>query len=137
MKLTSGLVLKVFLALAPAIIGSYVTYYLSKDKAAGGYTKLSESVNELQGAVEELRLEVRHIQDLHFTPTPIPASIPAVAPVEVCAVSEPVKRPAVSIDDLLGELSSAKGAYGLKPAKALRFKPFKRVPLKLDDARLR
>lgn len=135
MKLTSGLVLKIVLALAPTIAGSVATYYLSKDKAAGGYTTLSGSVNELQGAVEQLRLQVQHIQDLHFISHP--ASFPASAPADVCAVTEPVTVPVINTDDLLDAINSAKAAYSMKPVKTLHLKSFKRVPLRLDDAKMR
>jgi hypothetical protein len=134
MKFTSGLVLKIVLALAPAVAGSVVTYFLSKDKAAGGYTTLSGSVNELQGAVEQLRLQVEHIQDLHFTNQP--ASAPASAPANACVAAKPVVRPApLNISDLLGDISASKGSYSMKPAKVIHSKQFKRVPLRLDDAR--
>jgi hypothetical protein len=100
MKFTAGFWLKVFLAISPAVIGSFVTYFLSKDKAAGGYTKLSESVNELQGAVEQLRLQVEHIQDLHFTNQP--ASAPASAPANTCVAAKPAVRPVpLNLSDLL------------------------------------
>jgi hypothetical protein len=134
MKFTSGLVLKIILALAPAIAGSVVTYYLSKDKAAGGYTKLSESVNELQGAVEQLRLQVEHIQDLHFIDHPTAA--PASAPANTCVAAKPVVRPKpINLSDLIGDISSPKGVYSMKPAKTPPTRQFKRVPLKLDDAK--
>jgi len=136
MKFTSGLVIKIVLALVPAIAGSVVTYYLSKDKAAGGYTTLSGSVNELQGAVEQLRLQVEHIQDLHFTNQP--ASAPASAPANTCVAAKPAIRPSpLNLGDLLGDISAKKGSYSMRPTKVVHSKQFKRVPLKLDDAKMR
>jgi hypothetical protein len=127
MKLTSGLVLKVFLALAPAVVGSVVTYWLSKGKTADGYSTLSGSVNELQGAVEELRLEVRHIQDLHFAqhPSSPPASMPFVAVVK--GMSHATKAVGSVVAIPVGDFEE----------KTPRPKAFKRVPLRLDDARKR
>jgi len=134
MKLTSGLVIKILLAVFPTVGGSVITYYLSKDKAAGGYTTLSGSVNELQGAVEQLRIQVEHIQDLHFVDSPV--SAPASAPANACVAAKPVVRPApFNLSDLLGDISASKGAHSMKPSKAPPMRQFKRVPLRLDDAR--
>jgi hypothetical protein len=79
MKITAGLVVKIVCAIAPAIISGYVTYHVSKGKTADGYVTLSESVNELQGSVEELRSEVRHLQDMHFDDHPLIVRPPKAA----------------------------------------------------------
>lgn len=131
MKFTSGLVLKIVLAIAPAIIGSVVTYWLSKDKASDGYTTLSKSVNELQGAVEQLRLQAEHLQDLHFT------NQPASAPANVCVAAETTASPKVAptVNDWFKFLGTTKSAYTAKAEKMPSTKRFKRVPLKLDDAK--
>lgn len=80
MRLTGSLVLKVALAVAPAALGSYVTYRVGHDKTADGYAALAESVNQLQGAVEQVRLQVQHLQDLHFSSEAPPAALRAAAP---------------------------------------------------------
>ena len=129
MKLTAGLALKVFLALAPAVIGGFVTYWAGHSKAADGYSTLSASVNELQGAVEQLRLQVQHVQDrqLENRPIPLPTSAPAPG-----SGLESLAALVASAADTTGEKSATVAAA--KPVR-LKLKAFKRVPARLDDAK--
>jgi hypothetical protein len=131
MKLTVGLALKIFLALAPAVIGGFVTYWAGHSKAADGYSTLSASVNELQGAVEQLRLQVQHVQDQQLVNHPAPAPAPASVPFP------PTSAPSLaalvaSAADTTGEKSATVAAA--KPVR-LKLKAFKRVPARLDDAK--
>jgi hypothetical protein len=128
MKLTSGLVFKVLLALVPALISGFVTYWVAKDKTADGYTTLAESVNKLQGSVEIIARQVQHLQDLHFESHPgVPASAPATPP--ACG--------AETLADLVASAEQTTSASEKAPTRPLRLKlkNFKRVPTRLDDAK--
>lgn len=127
MKFTSAVWFKVFCALAPAVLSGWVTYAISKTKTADGYTTLAESVNQLQGAVEVVRTQVQHLQDLHVAQASPPT--PTSQPAAVCT--------SAGSADPLAELIASTAAVTTKARPTLRpkLKAFKRVPMKLDDAK--